>query len=155
MRSWSGSEVKTGSLMVADGRSTPSQRQRRRRFMVFAYRSILTFRRALRGTVAPWRFNPGPSARPQPRGGRVKRGPPSPRTDPSPTEPHAMTRFLVVSATLACLACAPRAGAADLDLVDLDLGKTVQGWNTPKKNQTVSGGRPLSVAKKTYAKGLG
>lgn len=66
-----------------------------------------------------------------------------------------MTRFLALSATLACLSFAPSITAADLDLIDLDLDKTVQGWNTPKKNQTVSGGRPLKVAKKTYPKGLG
>jgi putative membrane-bound dehydrogenase-like protein len=67
-----------------------------------------------------------------------------------------MTRFLALGATLACLSLVvPRAAAAEIALVDLDLGKTVQGWNTPKKNQTVSGGRPLKVAKKTYAKGLG
>jgi len=63
-----------------------------------------------------------------------------------------MTRLLALSATLALFSFAP---AAEVHLVDLDIGKTVQGWNTPKANRTVSGGKPLSVAKKTYAKGLG
>jgi putative membrane-bound dehydrogenase-like protein len=63
-----------------------------------------------------------------------------------------MNRLLALSATLALLTAAP---AAEISLVELDLGKTVQGWNTPKTNQTVSGGRPLKVAKQTYAKGLG
>ena len=66
-----------------------------------------------------------------------------------------MRRLLALSATLACLSFAPPATAAETNLVDLDISKTVQGWNTPKANQTVSGGRPLIVAKKTYAKGMG
>ncbi len=66
-----------------------------------------------------------------------------------------MTRLLALTATLALLSLAPTARTAEIDLIDLDISKTAQGWNTPKKNQTVSGGRPLIVAKKTYAKGLG
>ena len=63
-----------------------------------------------------------------------------------------MKRLLALTATLAC--CSSLA-AAEINLSELDLGKTVQGWNTPKTNETVGGGKPLSIAKKIYAKGLG
>ncbi|HEX3132075.1 MAG TPA: NPCBM/NEW2 domain-containing protein [Planctomycetota bacterium] len=66
-----------------------------------------------------------------------------------------MKRLFALPATLALLSVMPVVHAAETTLVDLDISKTVQGWNTPKINQTVGGGRPLIVAKKTYAKGLG
>ena len=66
-----------------------------------------------------------------------------------------MTRLLALTATLALLSLAPAVRAGEVSLVDLDISKTVQGWNTPKINQTVGGGKPLIVAKKTYPKGLG
>ena len=63
-----------------------------------------------------------------------------------------MKRFIALSATLALWS---HVVAAEIGLTDLDLSKTIQGWNTPKTNETVSGGKPLIIAKKTYAKGLG
>jgi putative heme-binding domain-containing protein len=64
-----------------------------------------------------------------------------------------MIRLSALCATLAMVSSTVT--AADIGLSELDLTKAVQGWNTPKADQTVSGGRPLSIAKKTYAKGFG
>ncbi len=66
-----------------------------------------------------------------------------------------MKRLLALTTALAGLSFTSFAAAAEIGLTELDLGKTVQGWNTPKTNQTVGGGRPLTIAKKIYPKGLG